>query len=449
MALIQLVKAPSHGDTVIRDQWYLPLELLWVGTYLRRFGHEVEVLDGQLLSSGEITDRLAAPIVGFGFNIFSTRSLDTLVAAAKQKGAFVVVGGHAATALAPQLLRGNKGIDAVVRYDGEEAVRQMADALDAGRDPFIDTPNVVYRRNGKIVSNPVREVPVHQVPIPDRCLDGIDMEQYIRNFKRTNTFLAFCGERATNAHTKKGCPRRCSFCGRSDRTHRARTPVQAFEEYRYLVDDFGVDYIFDHSDTWAVDLAWLEGFRDVYEREGGLPAKLAVFADLRDISEQTVEILGAVGVNTVETGIESANERILRASGKFVPRDEIVQRIRALADAGIKVEASLILGMPDETRQSVQETLSLSRELRQRPGSVRSYTNILLPLPGSGIWQTMMRDPALRTRYGSDYAYDTVQLRKDYLSRYCDLGDDAYEYLVEERNALLAENGLAVMDYER
>jgi radical SAM superfamily enzyme YgiQ (UPF0313 family) len=449
MASIQLVKSPSQGEMVIADKWYLPLELLWIGAYVRKFGHEVEILDGQLLTTEEIKKRLCAPIVGIGINIHSSAPLEELVKAAKSKGALVVVGGQAATQISSQLLRANEGIDAVVCYDGEEAVRQIADALDAGRDPFVNTPNVVYRRGEEIVTNRVEEVPVCSVPIPDRRLNGINMEQYIANFKATNTFLGFDGERGTNAHTKKGCPRRCSFCGRTDKLLRARTPQQAFEEYRYLTEEFGVDYIFDHSDTWALGKSWLEEFRAIHEREGGLKARLSVFADLRDLSPRIIENLKAVGIDTVETGIESGNEGILKENRKFMHNEDIISRVAALTKAGIKVEASYVLGIIGETRQSVRETLDLSRILREKAGQVRNYFNIIFPLPGTLIWNLLMRDPDMRDKYGDGYDFDIEQLRRDYLARHCDLGQDAYEFLFEERSNILAENGLRVMEYAR
>lgn len=449
MAQIQLVKSPSHGEMVIADKWYLPLELLWIGTYVREFGHEVEILDGQLMTTEQISERLCAPIVGIGINIHSSSSLDELVRTAKNKDALVVVGGQAATQISTQLLRANENIDAVVCYDGEGAMRRIADAVDAGLDPFVDTPNVVYRRDGKIITNRVEEVPVCSVPIPDRRLKGIEMEQYIANFQTTNTFLGFDGERATNAHTKKGCPRKCSFCGRSDKMLRARTPRQAFDEYRYLVEEFGVDYIFDHSDTWALGRTWLEEFRTIYDQEGGLKARLSVFADLRDVAPCTIDNMKAVGVDTVETGIESGNEGILKENKKFMHNDDIINRVTALAKAGIKVEASYVLGVIGETRQSVRETLNLSRVLRDRARQVRNYFNIIFPLPGTLIWHLLMRDPVMRDKYGESYDFDIEQLRRDYLKRHCDLGEDAYEFLFEERRNILTENGLQVMEYAR
>jgi len=449
MAQIQLLKAPSQGEMVIEDKWYLPLELLWIGTYVREFGHEVEVLDGQLLTIDQIKQRLSAPIVGIGFNIHSAASLDELAQAAKDKGAIVVVGGQAATQVATQLLRSNENIDAVVCYDGEGAMRQIADALDAGRDPFANTSNVVYRREGQIITNRIEDVPVCSVPIPDRRLKGIDMQRYIANFQTTNTFLGFDGVRGTNAHTKKGCPRKCSFCGRTDKMLRARTPQQAFDEYSYLVNEFGVDYIFDHSDTWALGKSWLEEFRALYEQKGGLNVRLSVFADLRDLSPRIIENLKAVGVDTVETGIESGDEGILKENRKFMRNDDIVERVAALTKAGIKVEASYVLGIIGETRQSVRETLNLSRILREQAGRIRNYFNIIFPLPGTLIWQLLMRDPRMQEKYGGGYDFNIEQLRKDYLARHCNLGDDAYEFLFEERSRILAENGLRVMEYAR
>ena len=450
MAKLQLIKLPSLGNMAIKDNWYLPIELLWIGTYIRKFGHEVEILDGQQLGVEDIKKQLCAPIVGLNFHIYSAECLDELVYAAKARGALVIVGGQAATPLAEQLLRGNEAIDAVVCYDGEEAMRQIADAYDHRQNPFANTPNVVHRSNGRIVRNSIEQVPVCKVSIPDRCLNGIDINEYIANFQTSNTFLGFDGHRATNAHTKKGCPRRCSFCGRMDKQHRARSPKQAFDEYCYLVKNFAVDYIFDHSDTWAIDPTWLEGFREVYEREGGLQARLSIFADLRDLTPNTIEDLKAVGVDTVETGIESGHEGILSQNRKRMRREQILERVTALTKAGIKVEASYVLGILGETFESVRETLDLPRRLRDLTnGRVRNYFNIIIPLPGTLVWERLMSDPAMQEKYGSSYIFDIEELRKDYLRRHCNLGYDAYEFLFEVRRAILAENGLPVMDYAR
>lgn len=449
MATFQLVKSPSQGDMVIEDKWYLPLELVWIGTYLRQFGHEVEVFDGQLRPLEWIKSRLGADVVGIGFHIHSSEAVDEIVRVAKARGALVVVGGQAATPLARQLLESNPAIDAVVCYDGEAAMRAIGDALDAGRHPFKDAPNVVYRAAGGIIANPVHEVPVSEVAIPDRRLPGIDIEEYISNFRTTNTFLGFDGTRGTNAHTKKGCPRQCSFCGRADKSLRSREPRQAFEEYRLLTEEFGVDYVFDHSDTWALDRAWLEEFRVIYEREGGLPLRLSIFADLRDVTPRLVENLKAVGVDTVETGIESGVDGILRQNRKGTTRQRIVERVSLLTKAGIKVEASYVLGILGESRESARQTIDLSRELRERTERVRNYFNIIFPLPGTLIWTKLLADPGMRDKYAKHYSFDIEELRKDYLSRHCDLGEDAYEFLFAERRAILQDNGLRVMEYAR
>jgi len=449
MAFIQLINTPSGSDSAIKDKWYVPQDLLWIGTYLKQHGHEVHILDGQTLSLNEILSQISAPIVGIGFQIYSASQIDKVIGAAKDAGSLVLVGGQAATPLAENLLSGNRDIAAVVCNDGEEALRKLADAFDECRDPFLDAPNVVYRRKGKIIRNQIEKVPLASLPIPDRRLKGIDIEQYIKNFQTTNSFLGFNGMRVTNAHTKKGCPRRCSFCGRLDKIYRSRMPQQAFDEYQYLVRDFGVDYIFDHSDSWAVSASWLEQFRAVYERQGGLKARLSVFADLRDLTPSVIADMRAVGVDTVEVGIESGDEGILRENRKFMASREIIDRVLALTKAGMKVEASYVLGILGETRESVRDTLNLSRKLRERTGRIRNYFNIIFPLPGTLIWERLLLDPEMKEKYGNDYVFDIEQLRKDYLSRHCDLGLNAYDFLMEEREEILIENGLPVMDYAR
>lgn len=447
---IQLVKVPcKSGEGILRDKWYLPLELTWIATYLNQFGHKVEIIDGQWMSVEEIIACLRAPIVGLGFNIYSAGHLFELAQAAKDKGALVVVGGQAATNLAVQLLNGVGSIDAVICHDGENALLQIAKKLERGQHPFRGTPNTIYWERGEIIFNPNENVLITDVPIPDRRIGGIDPEKYITSFLATNTSPGFTGQRVTNAHTKKGCPRRCIFCARTDKTLRARSPQQALDEYRYLVEEFEVDHILDHSDTWACGENWLKEFHHLYEDIGGLDTQLGAFVDLRDVTVSAVEVLKAIGMKVALVGIESGSEEVLKVNWKYMPQIEILERVSMLTEAGIQVEASFILGMVGETQKSLRETRSLV-DIFQGNKLVKTYASIMMPLPGTGLWEIFLNDPGMREKYGDQYLLGIEELRQDYLVRCCNFGvADPYSFLIDQRAEILAAENLPLGEYIR
>lgn len=448
MAKIQLIKTPTYHETMLIDRWYVPLDLVWIGTYLRNHGHEVEILDGQVLSVEGIQDQINAQIVGITFNILSSSVLDKIVEAAKEKNAIVIVGGQAATPLAHQLLRGNKNVDAVVQYDGEEAMRQIAEAIDRKVNPFSCTTNLVYRQNRNIIENPVSEVDFFHMPMPDRTIDGIDFENYVNSFLATNTEKGIDGVRVTNVHSKKGCSRRCSFCARIDKKVRARTPLQTYQEYRFLNKEFNIDYIFDHSDNWIVD-NWLEEFIRIYETEGVLDLKLMIFGDVRDITRDVVRKLKLIKVDNLLMGIESTDEELLRKNGKPLTRWQILEAIRLLREEEIKVSLSYVLGLSGETTLSVLETLEFTQSLKESDDKIVNYCNIIMPLPGSRQWNLMMQVPELKGKYYDKYSFELMQLRNDYFKHFCTLGDNPYFFLEQTRNSILSENELKAIEYAR
>src|SRR3989338_7165672 len=165
---VQLVHAVNKTLPVARDKWLAPLNLLSLSTYLEKSNIDVEILDGVHLSQNEILARIDGDIVGINFNIYSTNEMEQISKQAKNKGSLVVLGGHAATSLSRQILNKNKSIDLVVRYDGEEALRQIAEKVRLGKRDFSGIPNLVYRKNKGLVEEKIESLDVRPLPIPDR-----------------------------------------------------------------------------------------------------------------------------------------------------------------------------------------------------------------------------------------------------------------------------------------
>jgi len=414
---IQLVKPPTDYPDILDQKWFAPLGLISIGTYLENHGHEVEILDGQHLSLDEIKARLDAPIVGSNFHIFSVDSLDEIVSTAKESGSLVVVGGQAATPLAQQLLRKNRNIDIVVRYDGEEALRQIAKRFESGSRDFKGIPNTVHRQNSGIVEEPVESLDLQRLSVPDRRIEGIDLERYTQSWdKEWDPEKRF---RPTSAYTKKGCPRRCSFCGRIDKKVRQRTPEQAFAEYKMLTEEFGINYIYELNDTHFWDKEWMREFRQVYEKEGCLDAKFWAFADVRDIDEETVAHMEAIGVYMVCVGIESGNEEIRMRNNKQFTNEQVLEVCRLLGKYGIKVSDVYILGLMGETQETIADTISLSQQVKNVCQTIDTGFCNITPLPRSTIWGEMMQIPELQRKYGNEYKFEVKEVRGDYLHYFC------------------------------
>lgn len=453
MHKVQLIKCLCSDDKLLTDTWYIPLNLLWIATYLKSKGIASEILDGIVLSEEFINKAISAPLVGISFNALSVCSMERISEVAKTKGATVVVGGQAATPLARQLLVKNKNIDVVVLGDGEEAMLQLAMRVREGDFSFEGIPNIAYRKGDGIIFSEEEQLDLTSLPLPDRRIAGIDMEKYIGSFYETNTDPALDNVRVTNAYVKKGCPRRvenkgCSFCARIDRGLRSKTALQAYDEYQYLVDEFDINYIYDDSDSW-VRSSWMRSLLDLYNQRGALQARLRVYADVRDINEDSVVLMKDLGVDTVLVGIESGDERILRMNGKPMTKEMIVKSAKLLGKAGIKLCDAYVLGLIGETKASIDKTRALAQQIGSYCEKRVTYWNVILPLPGSPIWNGMMSIPTLKAKYGDEYKFNIEDVQRDYIKHFCHLGDDGHNYLTTICNYLQAAQDIPLRKYIR
>ena len=419
---IQLINSPCDIHDFLDQRWYLPLGLISIGTVLEKAGFDVELLDGQHLNLDEILKQLDADIIGINFTIFSTKSFNKIIRHAKKIGAFVVVGGHAATPLYKQLLRKNRNVDIVVRYDGEEAFLKLVKQIQRGKLNLKNIPNIAYRKGNEVSENDVELIDLKKLPIPNRDLKGINIEKYIQTWNKVwenNKSI-----RASSVFSKKGCPRLCSFCARIDKGVREKTPQQSFDEYKLLVERYNVNYIYEVCDTFFSSAEWLREFRRIYDKNGGLNAKIWAFADIRDINEETVEHMAAIGVYMILTGIETGNEEIRRRNGKRFSNEDVLNAVKLLGKNGIKVSDSYIFGLIGETPKTINDTMGLSKKLGKYCEQVDTGFSIILPLPGSIIWKEMMQIPGLEEKYSEEYEFNVDELREDYLKHFCRIPAD-------------------------
>jgi len=453
MAKLQLIKCPVKENDILSDKWYTPLNLIWIATYLKAHGIESEILDGILLSTGQIESLMSSRIIGINFNVLSVDSMERIAKTAKTNESMVVVGGQATTPLARQLLMNNRDIDVVVLGDGEEAMLQLQKIAEKGMRSFEGISNIAYRQGDNIIFAEEKQIDLTTLPMPNRRIAGSDMEKYIGSFYKTNTDLSLDNVRATNAYLKKGCPRRvnnhgCSFCARIDRGLRSKTAMQAYEEYQYLVDEFDINYIYDDSDSW-VKASWMRNLCSLYNELGEIKAKLRVYADVRDINENTVSMMKDLGVDTVLVGIESGDERILRINGKPMTKEMIIKAVKLLGRVGIKLCDAYVLGLIGETKASVEKTRFLAQQIGNYCERRIPYWNIIMPLPGSPIWSAMMNIPKLQEKYGNEYNFNIEEVQKDYINHFCHLGTDGYSYLMNTCNYLQSLQNIPLRKYIR
>ncbi|MCM2356528.1 MAG: radical SAM protein [Geobacteraceae bacterium] len=94
------------------------------------------------------------------------------------------------------------------------------------------------------------------------------------------------------------------------------------------------------------------------------------------VDSRTVEFLGEMGVRTVELGIQSLDDAVLARAGRGHTARDGENACRLLADAGFRVGAQLMPGLPGDTPEAALATLR--RTLALRPDFLRIYPTLVL-----------------------------------------------------------------------
>ncbi len=312
----------------------------------------------------------------------------------------VIFGGPHATFF-PEMIE-HPAVDAVCRGEGEEALVDILEAVESGKD-FTGIPNLWIKRDGAVVKNEVRcgENNLNIYPPADRSI--YYKYKYLRNYP-TKPFI-----------TGRGCPYLCSFCFNRDFNQlyrgkmdilRRTSPRQVIEEILDCKAKYPLNKIFFNDDIFITQKDWLEEFAPLYSDKVGIPYACNVRANLVD--EDRVRLLKESGCYLVMWGIESGNEkRRNEILHKNITNEQIRSAAALFRQHRIKMKSFNIMGSPGETLEEAVETVKLNAEVKiEYP-----WCSILQPYPRTEITKIAQEKGVLK----SDYSLD--DLEKSFFSR--------------------------------
>ncbi|MHB0866600.1 MAG: B12-binding domain-containing radical SAM protein [Thermoleophilia bacterium] len=330
-------------------------------------GHECGLFDITFLSDAEIPaayqrmlDEFQPDLIGV-----SARSTEWNTAAAiirmGSPGAPIVVGGPHAT-IAPEEVIAEERVDMLVRGEGEEAIVDLANRMAAGRE-LADMPNLWLKRDGVIHKNDVRPLiqNLDSLPYPDWVIwDKRHFEEHYHRFFSPGSKIF------GDLETSRGCPYACPYCltpaikeiyrGKG-KFHREKSAGRIVEEIQRLRAIRHIDYVRFVDETFIVNRKRLKEFCELYA-DIRLPFSFSTRPETVD--DGIMALLASAGANCVSFGLESGNEQYRRQMLKRNTRQE--QVVSSVADArrhGIKTFAFVMIGLPGETRELIQDTIEL------------------------------------------------------------------------------------------
>jgi hopanoid biosynthesis associated radical SAM protein HpnJ len=271
---------------------------------------------------------------------------------ANPKALVGLVGAHVAVNPEPSLMA-STAVDFVARNEFDYTLLELAQGK-----PLAETDGISYRVEGRAVHNRERAL-IHDMD----ALPSV-IEVYRRDLVIEDYFIGYLQHPYVSFYTGRGCKSRCTFClwpqTIGGHKYRKRSPETIAEEVRRIREYFPqVREIFFDDDTFTDDLPRAEA-------TARLLGKLGVTWSCNakaNVPYETLKVMRDNGLRLLLVGYETGSQQILFNIKKGM-RVEFAREFTAHCHKlGILIHGTFIMGLPGETRQTIEETIRFAQEI--------------------------------------------------------------------------------------
>ena len=277
-------------------------------------------------------------------------------------------------------------IDFVARNEFDFTIKEIAD----GRD-LAAVDGISYRdAGGGIVHNRDRAM------IEDMDSLPFVTDVYKRDLRIEDYFIGYLQHPYISIYTGRGCKSRCTFClwpqTVGGHRYRTRSPAHVAAEIAAAQKMFPQvrEFFFD-DDTFTDDLPRAEAIA----RELG---KLGVTWSCNakaNVPRDTLKVLKDNGLRLLLVGYESGNQQILHNIKKGMLIDVARRFTKDCHELGIKIHGTFILGLPGETKETIEQTIRFATEINPHTLQV----SLAAPYPGTALYKQALENGWLNAEH--------------------------------------------------
>ena len=279
----------------------------------------------------------------------------------------------AKVAVEPQAsMEGSPAIDFVAGNEFDFTIKEVAEERD-----WRTIAGLSYRDAfGEIRHNPPRAILENMDELP------FVTPVYKRDLAIENYFIGYLKHPYVSLYTGRGCKSRCTFClwpqTVGGHRYRTRSVGNVIEEMRWAKQAFPqVKEFFFDDDTFTDDRARSEAIA----RELGKLGMVWSCNAKANVPRETLKVMRDNGLRLLLVGYESGNQQILHNIRKGM-RVEVARRFtKDCHELGIAIHGTFILGLPGESRETIEETIRFASEIN--PHTIQ--VSLAAPYPGTEL----------------------------------------------------------------
>lgn len=389
------IKADNEGG-------YLPFPffLAYATSLLQKHGIDATLIDAIAEQIPE--DGFLEKILGMNFDYLITEtSIPSfyydmhILKKISSRGISIILCGPNSEIYKPQFLERHPFISFVLYGEYEFSLLGLLKCLQEGKK-LSKVQGLIYNCNGTIKKNSPRQpFDINLLPWPYR--ESLPMHKY----------LDAPGEMITPSIqmlASRGCPFKCQFCLwpqviYQGHHYRIRNVKDVIDEMEYLVKEKGFKSVYFDDDTFNIGKERMLNVCREIRKRGMNKIQWAIMARPDLMEEEILENMKKAGLWAVKYGVESATQNLVDNIGKNMDLKKAKRMIKFTKDLGIRVHLTFTFGLPGETKQTIERTISYV--LESDPFSVQF--SITTPFPGTEYYEILEKQNSIVSKYFSYY----------------------------------------------
>lgn len=264
--------------------------------------------------------------------------------------------------------------------------------------PLSEIQGICFRQEFEIIQTPKRPFNDNLDSLPYPARDLIDNSLYTRPDN---------GKVQAVIKVSRGCPYHCFFClatPLSGAVVRKRSPENILSEIRECVEKYGIKNFVFWSDIFNLDKDWTrELCQKIIDSKLNITFSTNTRADSADV--ETIKLMKKAGCRLVSIGIESGCQQMLDKMGKKITLEQVRKTVAAFKREHIQIYAYYVIGLPWETKETIEQTLNFAKSLNTE--YVSFYT--AAALVGTRFYDYVEQNNLGELNYDKPYYYPSVR----------------------------------------
>jgi len=345
--------------TFIQTEWFEQLGILSLVAAAKKKGHTVSLLLGHRPKklAGRVLE-LKSDVVAFSSTTGAHRAALSIAREIRSDYDGIILLGGPHSTFFPEVIN-DPVLDAIFRGEGDLAFPEMLSRLDR-EDDWKTLPGFWVKDNGLIIQNPSADLitDLDSLPFPDRE-SLMEADPWFRKLSMRSVVSG------------RGCPYSCTYCFNAAMRElvkgkgpyvRTRSVENLIAELKIL-KEMGARTINFQDDSFGLNKSWALEFLDRYKKEIGLPFLVNLRPE--QIYSEMIASLTEAGCYCVQMGLESAVSRLRQeVLGRNISDKAMEDAARRIKDAGIRLLAYNIVGLPDEKLQDAKATIEWNARMQ-------------------------------------------------------------------------------------